>query len=205
MADRLIVICEGGPHTIEYLHRNGVYPNDLLIEPTRFQDISPYLTKSDDILLIIKGLTDFTMTSIYGILAKFDEHKEKFKRVTILSNIPLGAISYDYYLYTGDLFYGNVKKVINKKVYDLDNNGNVIENQKKGLFGKKKEEQNHNPIMFQFKKYNKRVKVRVYGKKNESQEIEKPIFEYEKKVKVVDIFNKEKIEDIENLVNGGKE
>ena len=53
--DRLIVICEGGVHTVEYLHRNGVYPGAMLIEPGKFQEISPYLTKDDDILLLIKG------------------------------------------------------------------------------------------------------------------------------------------------------
>lgn len=192
--DRLIVICEGGVHTVEYLHRNGVYPGAMLIEPGKFQEISPYLTKDDDILLIIKGLTDFTMTSIYGLLAKFDEYKNKFKRVTILTNIPLGAVSYDYYLYTGDLFYGSVKKVINKKVYDLDSNGNIVENQKKFTFSKKKDNYKleYNPIMTQFKKYNnKKVRIMIYGKMSMTEPNISTALEYEEKVKVVDLYNKE--------------
>lgn len=200
--DRLIVICEGGVHTVEYLHRNGVYPGAMLIEPGKFQEISPYLTKDDDILLIIKGLTDFTMTSIYGLLAKFDEYKDKFKRVTILTNIPLGAVSYDYYLYTGDLFFGSVKKVINKKVYDLDGNGNIVENQKKFTFGKKKDNQKieYNPIMAQFKKYNnKKVRIMIYGKMSMTEPNISTVFEYEEKVKAVDLYNKEN----KNENNGG--
>lgn len=200
--DRLIVICEGGVHTVEYLHRNGVYPGAMLIEPGKFQEISPYLTKDDDILLIIKGLTDFTMTSIYGLLAKFDEYKDKFKRVTILTNIPLGAVSYDYYLYTGDLFFGSVKKVINKKVYDLDGNGNIVENQKKFTFGKKKDNQKmeYNPIMSQFKKYNnKKVRIMIYGKMSMTEPNISTVFEYEEKVKAVDLYNKEN----KNENNGG--
>ena len=202
--DNLMVICEGGVHTVEYLHRNGVFPKSLLIEPNKFQEISPYLTKDDDILLIIKGLTDFTMASIYGLLAKFDEFKDKYKRVTILTNIPLGSVHYDYYLYSGDLFYGDVKLIVNKKSFELDDNGNVVEKQKKSLFSKKKstDETKKNPIMFQFKKYNDRkTQLMIYGKTNigvEEREIPH-LQEYEDKIQVVDLFkNKsEKIEETE--------
>lgn len=201
--DRLIVICEGGVHTVEYLHRNGVYPGAMLIEPGKFQEISPYLTKDDDILLLIKGLTDFSMVSIYGLLAKFDEYKDKFKRVTILTNVPLGAVSYEYYLYSGDLFFGDVKKVVNKKLYDLDENGNVIENQKKFSFKKKKKQEDDmkkNPIMFQFKKYNnKKVRIMIYGKMALNEPTEVSSFEYENKVKLVNLYEKEEKNKVEGV------
>ncbi len=191
--DRLIVICEGGVHTVEYLQRNGVFPAAMVLEPKKFQDMSPYLTKDDDILLIISGLTDFTMSDIYNLLSKFKEYENRFKRVTILTNIPLGVIPYDYYLYSGDLFYGSVIKVSNNKKYELDSNGNV-ETQKKSFFSKKSEEvvENKNPITFQFKKYNDRkVKLMIYGKRDK--EIVETIshYEYEDKIKVVDLFSKE--------------
>ena len=191
--DRLIVICEGGVHTVEYLQRNGVFPAAMVLEPKKFQDMSPYLTKDDDILLIISGLTDFTMSDIYNLLSKFKEYENRFKRVTILTNIPLGVIPYDYYLYSGDLFYGSVIKVSNNKKYELDSNGNV-ETQKKSFFSKRSEEvvENKNPISFQFKKYNDRkVKLMIYGKRDK--EIVETIshYEYEDKIKVVDLFSKE--------------
>lgn len=191
--DKLIVICEGGVHTVEYLHRNGVFPSAMVIEPNKFQEMSPYLTKDDDILLIIKGLTDFTMSSIYGLMSKFKEYESKFKRVTILTNIPLGVVPYEYYLYSGDLFFGEVKKVASNKIYDLDSNGNTIETQKKLSFTKKKkeaEQENKNPIIFQFKKYNdKKTKIMIYGKVN-PEHVETKSFEYEEKIKLVDLYDK---------------
>lgn len=192
--DRLIVICEGGVHTVEYLQRNGVFPAAMVLEPKKFQDMSPYLTKDDDILLIINGLTDFTMSDIYNLLSKFKEYENRFKRVTILTNIPLGVIPYDYYLYSGDLFYGSVIKVSNNKRYELDSNGNV-DTQKKGLFSKKNVEvvENKNPITFQFKKYNNRkVKIMIYGKMNKDTVESVSNYEYEDKIKIVDLFTKEK-------------
>lgn len=192
--DRLIVICEGGVHTVEYLQRNGVFPAAMVLEPKKFQDMSPYLTKDDDILLIINGLTDFTMSDIYNLLSKFKEYENRFKRVTILTNIPLGVIPYDYYLYSGDLFYGSVIKVSNNKRYELDSNGNV-DTQKKGLFSKKNVEvvENKNPITFQFKKYNDRkVKIMIYGKMNKDTVESVSNYEYEDKIKIVDLFTKEK-------------
>ena len=193
--DRLIVICEGGVHTIEYLHKNGVFPASMVIEPMKFQEMSPYLTKDDDILLIIKGLTDFTMSNIYALISKFKEYESKYKRVTILTNVPLGSIPYEYYLYSGDLFYGDVKKISNNKEYPLDENGNVEEVKKGFSFGKKKVvevKQAKNPITFQFKKYNdKKTKLMIYGKINTEME---PVqqFRYEDSIKLVDLYSKNK-------------
>ena len=118
--DKLVVISDGGAHTIEYLIKNGVIPTAVVIEPDRFQELSPYMNEDYDILLLIKGLTDFSMASVYAALSKLEEIQEKFKRVTIMTNIPLGNVKYEYYLYSGDLFYGNIKKVINKKQYVID-------------------------------------------------------------------------------------
>lgn len=190
--ERLIVICEGGIHTVDYLQKNGVYPSAMVIEPSKFQDMSPYLSEQDDILLIIKGLTDFNMASIYGLLNKFKEYESKYKQVTILTNIPLGNIDYDYYLYEGDIFYGSVQKISGKKKYDIDVNGDLVENQKKFMFGKSKQEiaVNRNPIMFQFKKYNnKRTKLMIYGKVAMNEPITTSQFDYEEKVKIVDLYN----------------
>jgi len=192
--DRLIVICEGGVHTMEYLHKNGVYPSAMLIEPTKFQEISPYLTQEDDILLIINSLTDFTMQSIYGLLGKFKEYESRYKRVTIFSNIPLGSVSYDYYLYSGDLFYGDVCKISNKKKIELDENGNEIAKNEKKVFLKKRTPavKGKNPIMLQFRKYNnKKVKLMIYGRAKGVgiDEVEKKTsFEYEDKIKVIDLY-----------------
>lgn len=201
--DKLIVICEGGIHTIEYLHKNGVYPSSLLTETSKFQEISPYLGKEDDILLIIKGLTDFTMASIYGLLKRFDAYKDKYKRVTILTNVPLGSVNYEYYLYSGDLFYGTVKKVVNKKQYDLDDNGNIIENTSKVPFKRNKIHiATRNPIALQFKKYSDRkVKLMIYGQTGITTESKSSMLEYEDKVRAIDLFkNSKSTESKENEI-----
>lgn len=189
--ERLIVICEGGLHTVEYLQRNGVYPAAMVIEPSKFQDMSPYLSKDDDILLIIKGLTDFTMASVYGLLNKFKEYQEKYKRVTIMTNIPLGNVDFDYYLYEGDIFYGNVQLVSGKKKTDIDVNGGLMDAQKKGLFSKggPVKAVDFNPIMYQYRRYNnKRVKLMIYGKVAMNDPVVTSSYDYEEKVKVVDLY-----------------
>lgn len=189
--ERLIVICEGGLHTVEYLQRNGVYPAAMVIEPSKFQDMSPYLSKDDDILLIIKGLTDFTMASVYGLLNKFKEYQEKYKRVTIMTNIPLGNVDFDYYLYEGDIFYGNVQLVSGKKKVDIDVNGGLMDAQKKSLFSKggPVKAVNFNPIMYQYRRYNnKRVKLMIYGKVAMNDPVVTSSYDYEEKVKVVDLY-----------------
>ena len=189
--ERLIVICEGGLHTVEYLQRNGVYPAAMVIEPSKFQDMSPYLSEDDDILLIIKGLTDFTMASVYGLLNKFKEYQEKYKRVTIMTNIPLGNVDFDYYLYEGDIFYGNVQLVSGKKKVDIDVNGGLMDAQKKSLFSKggPVKAVNFNPIMYQYRRYNnKRVKLMIYGKVAMNDPVVTSSYDYEEKVKVVDLY-----------------
>ncbi len=189
--ERLIVICEGGIHTVEYLQKNGVFPAAMVIEPSKFQDMSPYLSEDDEILLIIKGLTDFTMASIYALLNKFKEYQNKYKKVTILTNIPLGNVDFEYYLYEGDIFYGGIQKVNGKKKVDLDIYGEVMESQRKFSFTKQRQikAENINPIMHQFKKYNnKRVKLMIYGKVAMNEPVTTSSFDYEEKVKVVDLY-----------------
>lgn len=167
--DRLIVICEGGAHTVEYLHNNGVYPGAVVLEPSKFQEMVPYLSSEDEILLIIKGLTDFTMTDIYGLLNKFSEHIEKVKTVTVLSNVNLGVIPYEYYYYTDDLFFGDVYKVVNNKKLEIEETGEVSVSKKRRPTRKSKgisEKNKKNPIMFAFKRYKneKGLKMQIYGK-----------------------------------------
>ena len=189
--ERLIVICEGGIHTVDYLQKNGVFPAAMVIEPSKFQDMSPYLSEDDEILLIIKGLTDFTMASIYALLNKFKEYQNKYKKVTILTNIPLGNVDFEYYLYEGDIFYGAVQRVNGKKKVDLDIYGEVFEPQRKFSFTKQRQikAENVNPIMHQFKKYNnKKVKLMIYGKVAMNEPVTTSSFAYEEKVKVVDLY-----------------
>lgn len=191
---RLVVICEGGAHTGEYLVRNGVIPLRLIVDPKKFRDVVSYLSLEDEILLIIKGLTDFTMSDIYSILKIFDEHKEQLKSITIMSNIMLGNIPYDYYYYKNDLFYGDVWKVSNNKLYDIETSGEVLVSKNRILPIKNKSQSvvnKKNPIMFAFKKYAARNKIVIYGK----DEAEKPSevdLDIIKVITIVDLYKENK-------------
>ena len=187
--DRLILICDGGVHTLEYIHRHKVYPGVVVFDIGKFQEIIPYLRKDDEILLIIKGLTDFTMADIYALMNRFKENEDKIKNITILSNVNLGVIPYKYYFYEGDLFFGDVKLMENNEVYNLDKEGNIIEQKGKFLNIKKKEEKlSYNPIAHSYRRYkDSTVKVVFYGSKKENRAV-KEEDNYAKNIILVDIY-----------------
>lgn len=108
---RLILICEGDAHTVEYFHKNGVYPGAVVFSPTKFKEMMPYLSSTDDVLVVIKGLTDFTLGEVYALFEDLADAEDKLFDVTIVSNVDLGVTSLPYYFYEGDLFYGAFKKV----------------------------------------------------------------------------------------------
>lgn len=203
---RLVVICEGGAHTIEYLHKNKVFPGAVIFSATKFREIAPYLTKNDDLLVVVKGLTDFSMVDIYALFNDIEEMdmKSKLFDITIMSNINLGFVTLPYFLYTGDLFYGEVKRVEKGKVYDiLDQDGDIVQKEKKSLFGKKKkaseldkkllEMKVINTVVSRYKVYSKRdIKFTIYGS---DKKIAEPMYETDNiasKIVNVDLFQSNK-------------
>jgi hypothetical protein len=191
MEENLTIICEGGVHTIEYIHQHHIFPQKVLLKPLKFDDIVPYLSKQEEILVIIRGLTDFTIAEIYVLMEKLEENQEQISKITILSNLKLGEIKYDYYLYSGDLFYGEIKFVSNNETYEITPEGEPILDQ--GRFSKTKthKEGMKNPIMVNFTKFNDRkTKLGLYGKdkKEDKKEIHE---EYSDKIVMVDFFNLE--------------
>lgn len=160
---RLIVICEGGEHTVEYLNRNGIYPDMMMFNTVYFRRMLPYLQENDEILIVIKGLTDFNLTDIYTLVSDIREMTNRVKSVRILSNIRLGAVNFSYYLYTGDLFYGTVQEVVNGKLQDIQDSTD-----KKVKKGKKASVEpttvKRNRVISQYALYNdKNTKYTVYG------------------------------------------
>lgn len=161
--ETLTIITEGGRHMIAYLLANNVKADTFILETVKFQEFLPYTTKDDKILLIIKGLTDFTMVEIYNIVNKILEVEEAKKNLVIMSNIDLGKIQVPYYLYSGDLFYGNVELVDGGKKYKLDTQGQIRKDTESGnIFDKiarkqvdeiNKNKTRINPIMSKFTKF----------------------------------------------------
>lgn len=167
---RLVLITEGNVHTVQYFHNNGVYPSVIILDILKFTRALPYMSKDDDVLLVIQGLTDFTLAGIYSLFKEFENNKDTVKNITILSNVYLGVIPYTYYLYSGDLFYGKIKKVENGKVKELieDNVDGIDDKKKKKSKGEEVipvEQLKNNSVISRFKKYNyKKVKFIIYDK-----------------------------------------
>lgn len=161
--ETLTIITEGGRQMIAYLLANNVKADTFILETVKFQEFLPYTTKDDKILIIVKGLTDFTMVEIYNIVNKILEVEEAKKNLVIMSNIDLGKIQVPYYLYSGDLFYGDVELVDGGKKYKLDSQGQIRKDTESGnIFDKiarkqvdeiNKHKTRINPIMAKFTKF----------------------------------------------------
>ena len=161
----LFLIMEGGLHSLDYMHRNGVYPKEVGLRTGIFQDRVPYLTSDTDILVVVKGLTDFTVKGIYSLLKEIRLHEDKLKSVAVMSNVHLGDVPFPYYLYEGDLFYGTVKKVVRGKITSFD----TPEKDKKKVKSTRKgkpsvDNLSINAVMERYKIYNQRdILPSLYG------------------------------------------
>jgi hypothetical protein len=200
--ERLYLVTEGGAHTVEYFHNNGVYPFAVVFDANKFREIVPYLTKDDEILVIIKGLTDFSMSEIYALLNDIKENEGKLQSITVMSNINLGKIPAPYYLYSGDLFYGTLKEVRNGKITDLiETPKELIDGDKKSKVTKKDklvkvtetipEERSINAVLSTYKKYSKRgVIVTIYGSTSKEADPSYELDSLTEKILIVDLFQK---------------
>lgn len=167
--DRLVVICEGGVHMVEYLHRNEIFPHLVVFRPQYFREMIPYLTEKDEVLVIVKGLTDFSMNDVYTLINDIEELGQSLKSVRLVSDVWLGKIPFKYFLYHGDLCYGKMELIENgnKKEVTIDNK--KIKTKKTN----KKEYDNDrntptlvskNALFLRYSLYNQRVKFRIYDK-----------------------------------------
>lgn len=169
----LILVSEGQVHTIEYMHKNKVYPKTVVFDCTKFKELAPYLSKNDEVLVVINGATDFSLAMIYALLRDLENVEDKVSSIRVMSNVDLGKIDTPYYLYKGDLFYGEVVEIRKGKVVPKED---IEEQQKKGILkgiiGKKQKQQGQlsdtknyevNEVMQNYLKYNKNVKLMIHG------------------------------------------
>lgn len=171
---RLVLIAEGEAHMVEYFHKNKVYPTSIVMNLSKLRELLPYLDKNDDILIVIRGLTDFTLTEVYTCIRDITEVGDKLHSVKILSNIDLGKVDLPYYQYEGDLFYGEVKQKVKGKLLDLNEEGKPMTKKEKAQLEKTLNKQKKeggtkkvlkvNPIMKQYKKFSDpSVRFKLYG------------------------------------------
>lgn len=166
---KLILIAEGDAHMIEYFHKNKVYPATAIMDLSKLRELLPYFGEKDDVLIVIRGLTDFTMAEIYACIHDITEIGDKLNSVRILTNVELGVVDLPYYHYEGDLFYGKVEQIIKNKHVELDEDGEpYIGKHKKPKKEKGTVEDTKmkvNPIMAKYKGYNNpSVRFGIYGK-----------------------------------------
>lgn len=200
---KLILICEGGAHTVEYFHKNRVYPHSIVLTTTKFKEMMPYLTKDDEVLVIIKGLTDFSMVEIYALIKDLEDSQEKISGFTVMSNIELGKIPTPYYLYEGDLFYGGVKQVVNGKQSEILTDEDSTKTKKKKSKNATKERLSKNSndkvstnaVIDGYKIYNKRdIKFQVYGSERREYKPNAEVDSLVGKIVNVDLFTNNKSE-----------
>ncbi|HBE9444601.1 hypothetical protein [Clostridioides difficile] len=124
MSDKnLILLTEDGVVSTAYFIKNNVYPTMVFFNIMDLIERMPYLTQNDHVLILIKGLCDFTKEEINLLCKYFDKIKDNIGSFVILSNIELNIS--EYYLYQDDLFYGKIKEVKNRMSYISNKNDKV--------------------------------------------------------------------------------
>lgn len=175
MDNRLVLICEGDAHSVEYFHHNGVFPGAVVFTPSKFKEMMPYLTVTDDVLLVIKGLTDFTLAEVYALIHDLADAEDRLFGVTILSNVDLGVTALPYYFYEGDLFYGQYRRVrmgkYSQYVLDKQDEDNLSKKDKKANKARQAEKTRQsnriNPVIERYKLYKRsNNKMVIYGSEN---------------------------------------
>lgn len=155
MTKKLYVISEGGLHTLEYLVRRGIYPDYYFIEPLDMKKYIPYIKEEDDVLVLVNGLTDFSLVDLYTIINDLLISNLKMS-ITVMSTVKLIKFPVTYYRYTGDLFYSKVYGVSNEKRVELDSG----ETKKKGQ-KETKSDLVINKVILPFLAYNKEKEVDI--------------------------------------------
>lgn len=137
--NRLFLICEGGYHTLYYLVRHGLTPDRVYFDPLAIKMYIPYIEKEDEVLIVLNGLTDFTLKEVHELMKSLHElFGEQTNNIKLFSPFRLNGLYYSYYIYNNDLIYSNIKGVVGGKVIPLieditKNNKNEQNNRTKGV------------------------------------------------------------------------
>ncbi len=175
MMSKLTLLVEGGPAKALYFVQNGVFPAVLGFKIEDFIPKIKFLTKEDDILVVINGLTDFRPSEVYALIMQFERQvdyllekgvpEEELPQLTIASNVNLGTMRQEYFLYKGDLFYGEVKRVEYGRMSDVVTGEEASAKRKRVKQNEEsKENFSLNGLMLRYAKYNQdAVNVSILG------------------------------------------
>lgn len=119
---RVFLICEGEHHTLLYLLNNGLVPFRVYFDALAIRMYLPYMTKEDEVLIVLTGLTDFTAKEIDELMRMLHEfYGERSTNIKLFTPFRLVGIDHNYYIYSNDLVYCDVKGVVEGKIVTLTN------------------------------------------------------------------------------------
>ncbi|HBF1820701.1 TPA: hypothetical protein KNT04_002680 [Clostridioides difficile] len=180
MSDKnLILLTEDGVVSTAYFIKNNVYPTMVFFNIMDLIERMPYLTQNDHVLILIKGLCDFTKEEINLLCKYFDKIKDNIGSFVILSNIELNIS--EYYLYQDDLFYGKIKEVKNRMSYISNKNDKVSKKIMNFIINKKNKDNididkddireniyNINNILKGYLAFNNKKDIDIFEKQNKT-------------------------------------
>ena len=97
------LITEGGVHTIAYFYAHKVYPDTVIFDTHKVTDYIPYFSDEDDVLVVIHGLIDWSLTDVHVLLRDLKD-ATNVNSLLILSDINLGSVGLPIMEYSGDIF-----------------------------------------------------------------------------------------------------
>jgi hypothetical protein len=144
------LICEGGIHTVAYFHGHNVYPDKVIFDTRKVRDYVPYFDAEDDILILIHGLIQWSMSEVFALMHDVSG-AVNFKSLRVLSDIDFKKTPIPYEKYSGDLFTATTKeknskgKIVEVGLMDAYLGYNVVKN-KPDILEKEVAEEEENEI-----------------------------------------------------------
>lgn len=122
----LYVITES-VQSIEYLNNNDIFPDSYMLFPESVKEVTPYLCEDDYVLVLIQGLTDWTLLRARTLIADLHDSALEPEKLIVISNTDLGVLNYDYIWAEGDPLHGKLINVDAKGKYSSEYQSNIIE------------------------------------------------------------------------------
>lgn len=110
----LYVLVDSGVSTVVYLMQNRVFPTKYALHSESVKEITPYLTNKDAVVVIMQGLTNWSLLQASNLISDLDVCKDRVGLLRIYSTCEL-PIKQPYTLVSGDLFYGSFVDISDKK------------------------------------------------------------------------------------------
>jgi hypothetical protein len=105
------LVCDGGEDTVLYFWKKNLYPDRVILSPEKLHDYVPYINGEDDILILIHGMTEFSLSAVYLLLSDIkillDSDRLHCNNLVVASDVELPSVEIKYIKYKDvhDLFF----------------------------------------------------------------------------------------------------